>query len=245
LFGGHPYPNIVLWTLEVEVQFYIAAPFIAVLFAIRRLLLRRSIIIGLILIMSFVNYTIGHAKTPSYALGASLVGNLHFFLIGFLVCDWFLTTYDPARARSRAWDFVFCAGLAAFLLFHEHPQIKAAYPLFILVWHVAAFRGALCNSLLSNRWVTTVGGMCYTVYMYHWFMISGLVRVTERLRVHVFWADLLIQFTVMSVVIVFLCAILFVLFERPFMQRGWHLKVARKIARFGKSAPPSMERIGP
>jgi peptidoglycan/LPS O-acetylase OafA/YrhL len=34
IFGTHPYPNIVLWSLEVEVQFYLIAPFLGWLFKI-------------------------------------------------------------------------------------------------------------------------------------------------------------------------------------------------------------------
>ena len=63
--------------------------------------------------------------------------------------------------------------------------------------------------------------MCYTIYMYHWLMISGLIRVTKKLSTHIFWVDLLIQFVVLSVIIIVICAVLFALFERPFMKRDW------------------------
>jgi peptidoglycan/LPS O-acetylase OafA/YrhL len=63
--------------------------------------------------------------------------------------------------------------------------------------------------------------MCYTIYMYHWLMISGIVRITGHFQTHVLWLDLLIQFVLMSIIITFACSALFVLFERPFMQRDW------------------------
>jgi peptidoglycan/LPS O-acetylase OafA/YrhL len=69
--------------------------------------------------------------------------------------------------------------------------------------------------------------------MYHWLMISLLIRLTIRLQTHVLWLDLLIQFAVMSVIIIGVCAVLFAVFERPFMQRDWPQKLWNKIRRPG------------
>ncbi len=73
--------------------------------------------------------------------------------------------------------------------------------------------------------------MCYTIYLYHWFMISGLYRGTIVLQTKILWLDLLIQFAVMAPIIIVVCTGLFVLFERPFMQRDWPAKLLEKIRR--------------
>jgi peptidoglycan/LPS O-acetylase OafA/YrhL len=102
------------------------------------------------------------------------------------------------------------------------------YPFLPWLWLVilvAAFRGKLTHWLLGHPLLTTIGGMCYTIYMYHWLMISGLIRLTIKLSTHIFWLDLLIQFAVMSTVIIAICSVLFALFERPFMQRDWPQKL--------------------
>jgi peptidoglycan/LPS O-acetylase OafA/YrhL len=104
----------------------------------------------------------------------------------------------------------------------------------ILLCCLSAFRGVVTAKFLGNLLITTIGGMCYTIYMYHWLMISLLVRVTGSLRTHILWLDLLIQFVLMSVIIIAACAIPFVLFERPFMRRDWPAKLWNKIWRFGK-----------
>ena len=83
--------------------------------------------------------------------------------------------------------------------------------------------------LLSYPGITTVGGMCYTVYMYHWLMISLLVRVTGRLQTHILWLDLLVQFVLMSIAIILVSAVLFIFFERPFMRRDWPSRVLNKL----------------
>lgn len=96
---------------------------------------------------------------------------------------------------------------------------------------VAAFRGKITARFLGNRWIATIGGMCYTIYLYHWFMISGLYRGTIVLQTKILWLDLLIQFAVMAPIIIVVCTGLFVLFERPFMQRDWPAKLLEKIRR--------------
>jgi peptidoglycan/LPS O-acetylase OafA/YrhL len=62
-----------------------------------------------------------------------------------------------------------------------------------------------------------------------------LVRVTGGLRTHILWLDLLIQFVLMSVIIIAAGAVLFALFERPFMRRDWPARVWMKIRPAGKA----------
>ena len=83
--------------------------------------------------------------------------------------------------------------------------------------------------MLAYPGITTVGGMCYTIYMYHWLMISLLVRVTGCLQTHILWIDLLVQFALMSIAIILISAVLFILFERPFMRRDWPGRVLSKL----------------
>jgi peptidoglycan/LPS O-acetylase OafA/YrhL len=72
--------------------------------------------------------------------------------------------------------------------------------------------------------------------MYHWLMISALIRLTGRLQTHILWLDLLIQFVVMSVIIISVCALLFALFERPFMRRNWPSVLRYKLVPAKKTA---------
>jgi hypothetical protein len=44
-------------------------------------------------------------------------------------------------------------------------------PWMILFCCLAAFRGVLTAKFLGHPWITTIGGMCYTIYMYHWLML--------------------------------------------------------------------------
>ena len=234
LYGEHPYPNIVLWSLEIEVQFYILAPIMASIFMIRQKRFRRGLVVSLVLIATLAGYLVSPA---SYRYGFSLAGNIQYFLMGFLLCDLYLTEWNTAPRQNRTWDVLFLSAGGTIIAFQTSPAMRIVLPWLVLVICVAAFKGPLCGKFLGNRWIATIGGMCYTIYMYHLLMISVLIRLTSKLQTHIFWLDLIIQFAVMSVVIVIGCAVLFALFERPFMQRDWPVKLWAVIRPHTKPPP--------
>ncbi len=228
IFGGHPYPNIVLWSLEVEVQFYLLAPLLAQIFKIGGVWLRRALLAGTIVLMPLFAGHIGNWLGNSYLAGFSLIGNLQYFLVGFLLADWQVTS-KKAVPRNFLWDLFFILGGAVVVVFRNSSWIYSALPAIIGVCCLAAFRGTLAFRVLGQPWITTIGGMCYTIYMYHWLMISLLIRPAIHLQTHILRLDLLILFVLMSAVIVPVCAILFAVFERPFMRRDWPAKLREKI----------------
>lgn len=225
IFAAHPYPNIVLWSLEIEIQFYILAPFLARIFMIRTMWKRRTFLMILILAGSLANES---ALEDGYRIIYSLAGSLQYFLAGFLLADFYLLD-KIEDARSYRWDFVFPLAMTAVVLFRHYLLLAVALPWLMFFCCLAAFRGIVTARFLSFPWIMTIGGMCYTIYMYHWLMISMLVRVTGHWRTHILWLDLLIQFVLMSVITTGICAVLFALFERPFMRRDWPARIWKKV----------------
>jgi peptidoglycan/LPS O-acetylase OafA/YrhL len=157
-------------------------------------------------------------------LGWTLLGKLPFFMAGFLFCDLYLEGRVKADKPAYRWDLVFLAAATFVVCTNGLWLGHAMLPWMALLTCVAAFKGKLTSWVLSRPLLTTIGGMCYTIYMYHWLMISGLIRGTIKFSTHIFWLDLLIQFFVISTVIIAICAVLFALFERPFMKRDWPQK---------------------
>ena len=229
VYAAHPYPNIVLWSLEIEVQFYLLAPFLARLFRIGGTRRRRALLAGLILLLPLASGTVAGLCGYSYQIHFSLAGNLQYFLVGFLLADFYVLDRPAMAVRTFKWDLLLLLAAAAVVCLRHRDWLEFVLAALIFICCQAAFRGTLAFRCLGNPWITTIGGMCYTIYMYHWLMISMLVRLTGRWRTHILWLDLLIQFVVMSAVIIFLCAILFALFERPFMRRNWPARVMERI----------------
>jgi len=218
----HAYPtlNVVLWSLEIEVQFYLLAPLLARVFRLTSAPARRLAIIGLMLLPAVVAPLL-----PAWAwLDWTLLGKLPFFMAGFLFGELYLGGHMNPKGRNHFWDFLFIA-IVVFIVWSGRFGLDYPFLPWLAVFILtAAFRGKFLHWLLGQRLLTIIGGMCYTIYMYHWLLISGLYHVTKKISTHIYGLDLVLQFAVLSVIVLTLCSVLFVLFERPFMQRDWPQK---------------------
>ncbi len=110
VFGQAPIIATVAWSLEIEVQFYLLAPFIAYVFAIRNAWVRRMVILLIIVTFAALH---DHSPLPV----TTLFEFLHFFLLGFLLADLYVSEVRLSLGNGAA----LVAGLPIFagLLFIE------------------------------------------------------------------------------------------------------------------------------
>jgi peptidoglycan/LPS O-acetylase OafA/YrhL len=92
-------------------------------------------------------------------------------------------------------------------------------PFLIVLFYLGLFLGRLGSRFVTHPAIYIIGGMCYTLYLYHVLIIKQLGRWTFTLASpdRPFIADLLIQVTLLGALILVLGAVLFKFFERPFM----------------------------
>src|SRR5262245_37457758 len=85
------------------------------------------------------------------------------------------------------------------------------------------FLGRLSNAFARTRWITIIGGMCYTIYLYHILIISNLMTQTMTLAsiARPFNLDFALQCLMILPVVLAVCALLFFFAEKPFMR--WSL----------------------
>jgi peptidoglycan/LPS O-acetylase OafA/YrhL len=210
----------VAWSLEIEVQFYLLVPLLTLLFTIGNRLLRRATIIALILAALSGQALFLH-HTPRASL--SILAYVQFFLVGFLLADFFLDSWGEAPRCNMVWDLAALAGWPLlFVILHSRVLTLWLFPGWIFLLYCAAFRGRLTNRIFSNRWITAIGGMCYSIYLLHYEVISAVGRVTRRLGESApYWIYLSVQFTIVGGAIVVICGAYFVVIEKPCMRRDW------------------------
>jgi peptidoglycan/LPS O-acetylase OafA/YrhL len=167
------------------VQFYLLAPVLALLFAIRKPAFRRSVIVAAIVATSvsfpWTDLTAARYNSLIWMAHLSLAGNIQYFLTGFLLAEFFLL-FPPARYCNRGWDILTLIGwpLLAFMLMVA-PQITfITLPAIVLALYVAAFYGNFSSSAFASLWVASIGGMCYSIYLLHNYAIAAIGFVTER-----------------------------------------------------------------
>jgi peptidoglycan/LPS O-acetylase OafA/YrhL len=55
-------------------------------------------------------------------------------------------------------------------------------PLLIVVLYLSAFRGRISSAIFSHPVITNIGGMCYSIYLFHFMIIYGVKHLTAPLH---------------------------------------------------------------
>lgn len=212
------------WSLEVEVQFYLLMPALSLIYLLRPAWVRW----GLLAVGALGLSVVFGRDTPIW--GRTVVHHGAFFLVGLLLADLHRVgllggTPPPARPRPAhlAWD---AAGLVAlamvFLARGMHWNPAQAVPWLILIGYAAVFRGWALRRLFRWQPIVILGGMCYTIYLWHFMLMVLGWPAWERLVGPGPTAGHLLAFVgVASVLSIAVSAVLFALIERPTMDPQW------------------------
>jgi len=236
IYGSQSTVLGVAWSLEIEVQFYLLVPLLTLVFAIRSLRLRRSVLIGLTL-ATLAAQTMFVPHHPRVAL--SILAYLQFFLIGFLIADLFLNNWKNSPRRTFYWDLIALAGWPLlFFALQSKTLTHWLFPALVFTLYCAAFRGRWINRFLCNPWITAVGGMCYSIYLIHYEVISAVGRFTKTLGTHLpNPVYLIVQFLLVGGAIVLVCGLYFMVLEKPCMRRDWPQRLWRRAKSIGHGSP--------
>lgn len=223
-----PFPNLALWSLEIEIQFYLLVPLLAFVFTIGKYAWRRTIIAAGMLLFSGISYW----GREVFLVTNTLAGCLQEFLAGFLLADLYVTHWRNHADGRYGWDLLSLAAWAG-LLFSDCLGWARSFllPWLILLAYAGVLRGVILNRILGSPWIATIGGMCYTIYMYHGWVIVGLGKATLHMRTRIMWADVLLQTVTLAAIGLLVWSPLFLLFERPFMQPDWHRRLRAALFR--------------
>ncbi len=217
--------NPVAWSLEVEVQFYLLAPFLASLFfrisSERR---RRGVLLAAILIWSIAQYCFGWHYLP---FKLTLLGHLQYFLLGLLLADLYAHgKLSQEKKIPLLWDMLGLIGLGLMPFLWSADFFKMlAFCLTLALFFIAALKGKLINQVLRKAWIAGIGGICYTIYLIHLPLLELLTKTfggfnsEEHFNLYFFKMGLILLPIVLLVSIP-----AFLILEKPFMQ----FKVGRK-----------------
>ncbi len=172
---------------------------------------------------------------------------MQFFLVGFLLADLYVVGLRDRMGTSTLWDLVSLVGWPLLVVkFVPKQEFFALLPFLTLLLYIAALRGKLSRRIFSNLWLTTIGGMCYSIYLTHWFVLKLAFRLTKYIIfTHDFTINMFFQVFCLSPAVLFVTGLFFLAIERPCMRRDWPARLWSALFPAQAQAPAvTTERAG-
>jgi peptidoglycan/LPS O-acetylase OafA/YrhL len=226
IYGSMSKINFVAWSLEIELQFYLLAPFVTSVFMIRSKAARRMLLVALIIAFPIIAYILnGFPRVNLSILSAG-----HYFLTGFLLVDIYLTEWGQNPVKSWRWDLVsVLAWSAIVVLLYQGGGDFIVIPTFFA--YLAAFKGVMSNRFFCQPIIYIIGGMCYTLYLYHYSVISAIGHLlinVEFLNQLPLWLEIGVASLVIVPAVLLFGTIMFILVEKPCMRKDWYIRLMER-----------------
>lgn len=229
IYNSYSVINPVAWSLEVEFQFYLLAPFLAFgYFSIKNERLRRLIIISIIILTPILQNIFGWNTMP---WKATIIGQLQHFLLGFLMADLYLNRKILFSRKNHLWDTI---GILSLMIMAYswsndwYKEIIFSFSTGLLFF--SAFNGLLLNKCLSNQWITAIGGMCYTIYLIH---LPFLELVTQWSAPILSTSPIFLSFFIQAIlwvpVVLIVSGFFYLIIEKPFMDPSWFAQTKTRL----------------
>ena len=224
--------NTVAWSLEIEIQFYILAPILSLFFSINNNLTRRFLLIFTIIVFSVFSLLV----TLPFL---SILDYLQYFLVGFLLVDYYLVEGVTNKTSILRNSFTIIALLLIFSCnekYFDSTFQKIVWNITVLILIFSSYYNIILRKsirLFSLRTITNIGGMCYTIYLLHFAIISFVGNPLLSLQ---FSDNPILNIGLYSIImissILLISIVFFVLIERPCMDKNWPTKLKNYVRRF-------------
>ena len=225
--GELPRVNSVLWSLEIEIQFYLLAPAICWLyFKAKRSSVRKMI--GLLVVALWAFFA-------DRFQGLSLLKFGYYFIAGIIICDVVCSGDNQGslfRSKSSAilGAWLLCILLTVDFVHSGNKVLLMMYPFVIMLFYLSVLLNPLLKKVFSNVFLVVTGGMCYSVYMLHY----GVIKLVGPQLLHLgrgwgFYPFFALQMAIDIACIAIISAVFFKLIERPCMRKQWPQELWAKL----------------
>ncbi len=224
IYGSWSTINPVAWSLETEVQFYIIAPLLFLIFKNNKIKFRFLLFTSLIILSSLLTFFF-KPWLIEYHLHKSILVYLPFFLLGILFAEFYIIKQQSIKnSKNYYWDLLGLIATIGLFVFHNNNNnlldLIQLFMMFIVFY--TAFKGKLLNWFYTRKIIYIIGGMCYSIYLIHYALISILIKYTSKLSFsNGYLSNIFLQIIIVIPIVFLASAIFFMFFEKPFMYRDW------------------------
>jgi len=208
------------WSLEVEIGFYLLAPWLTMVYRVRGHYLRWLLELLLVVLPAYtaVHWLVPHGPA---LIQNTLIVTIQYFFAGMFLADLYASGLLE-RSALWIWDLAAsaAAGGLAFILCGM-PYTWSYYwttPMLIMLLFAGIVRGRFLNRIFRLPAITVIGGMCYTLYLWHMAVIG---MVTFRFKPWLAGLPDLsatVAYCVLTIpVMLAFCVPIYLVLEKPFM----------------------------
>ncbi|MCW3122968.1 MAG: hypothetical protein JWQ38_2460, partial [Flavipsychrobacter sp.] len=102
-------------------------------------------------------------------------------------------------------------------------------PLLIGLFFYIVLKNDSVKNLFSYKFIPVIGGMCYSIYLLHYTIISIIGRYTTGIHFTSYYLpNLILQIVLLGIPILFISAVFYYFIEQPFMSGKWVNMLLRK-----------------
>jgi peptidoglycan/LPS O-acetylase OafA/YrhL len=223
IYHHTPLLTVVAWSLEVEIQFYLLAPLLFSLLSLHKTARR------IILLMATILLIVAQKLSPPTF--HNLYGFGQYFLTGILLADFYVS--DTASGLfNKKWmsapAVIILATIIFFPIKNEHLPadtvfiFRLCFPFCIGLFYYIVLKNDIVKKIFSYKFIPIIGGMCYSIYLLHYTIISMFGRYTLRLHITSYYLpNLLLQVVLLGIPVLVISSVFYYYIERPFMSRKW------------------------
>ena len=228
-----PLLTVVAWSLEIEIQFYLLAPLLFSLLALNKFTRRSILVTASVTLMVFQSF-----YTPSFN---SIYGYAQYFFTGILLADFYVSDTASSFFNRRWIAPLGLACLVAILYWplkvqYQYPRIALcayfAFPFLLGLFYYIIMKNDMVKKVFGYKFIPIIGGMCYSIYLLHYTIISFLGRYTLQLHLTSYYLpNLLLQIVLIGLPVIMISSVFYLYIERPFMSSKWMNKLMKKDAK--------------
>jgi peptidoglycan/LPS O-acetylase OafA/YrhL len=97
-----------------------------------------------------------------------------------------------------------------------------------VVFYLVLFSEGL-KKIMSRQLVTIIGGMCYSIYLLHVLIMSGVLQGLARIPLLPGAVGVIVYAILLVVAVLIFSAFFYRLIEQPCMRKDWYKKIFRSI----------------
>lgn len=220
VFGNWSNVLPVAWSLEIEIQFYLLAPFILWVYFKSAIQYRRCVFFAMMIIAPFLQNS---ADLNAFHLHQSFINFFQYFFAGILCADLY---QHPPQLNQLTILLIFLMGIVLiFVCIKGGFYQKLGMPFALLMLVFGVLKNEAIRKLFSVNWMSKIGVFSYSIYLIHYPLIylfslqlAFLFSTTGFETTFLILALISLPFVCLFGVLFFICI------ERPFMAKSGPIK---------------------